>query len=119
MKNRFGVKAEDCYIQHTVIGYGVHQFACLWTQHFSPIGFVWVHLFTTSRGTMAVILDSYVPVAFRRSGIRSLINKEILKQADAIMSSDTSTKFGMSFMKAKGYKRSKETGLMYLHKRKA
>jgi hypothetical protein len=106
------VNDSNCTVEHSIIGTGVHQLTCWWRDHFAPVGYVWFMVYASKAGTVAMVTDSYVPAAFRRGGVRTLLNRHILKQAKIIMTSDASEKEGMAFMKGRGYRHVKNLGLM-------
>lgn len=114
---RAQIDFDRCVVQHSYVGYGITQFTCLWESHFGPLGVVWAFIYATKAGTAALIVDSFVTSWARRAGVRSFINKAILKQAKIVYSSDASNPDGIAFMKARGYRHVKSMGAFALTKK--
>lgn len=80
-----------------------------------PLGFVWGMVKTKD---CFEVIGSYVPAWARRMGIRSAINAVILSHYKTIVTVGGSKSGGEQFMKARGYKYSKETGSWFVARRK-
>jgi hypothetical protein len=79
-----------------------------------PLGFVWGIAATKNRFE---VYGSYVPAFARRLGVRTALNEKIHEHFDLITTVSGSKDGGMAFMKATGYRYSKETDGWYLHKK--
>jgi hypothetical protein len=108
------IPADQLVIQHSVVGYGVHQFTAWWGDYQGPAGVVWAHMWQCRAGIAVMVLNSFVPTWLRRRGVRTAINAEILRKAAVVMTSDDSEPSGRAFMAARGYRRDGLAGLMVL-----
>lgn len=95
------IDLDGAWVTRGVIGVGITQYTAFSPFHVSPLGFVWGHHFGGDKATFNT-LHSYVLPWFRRNGVRTLIEKEILEKAEVIITGGSSEE-GQAFMKARGY----------------
>lgn len=93
------------------IGYGMLMFICTHPDFQQPLGFVWGVQHGGEKKRFEV-MGSYTEIFYRRLGVRTKINEQILKLYD-IVTSPSSSKQGKAFMKANGYSYSKELSQWY------
>lgn len=102
MSKRTKVDLRGAWVCKSVVGFGVTQYTAFCRAFPMPIGFVWGVEYGGKKQSIDV-WDSYVLPWARRSGVRSLINEEILRTNIAITSGGRS-KAGVAFMNARGYR---------------
>ncbi len=104
-KSSVKINPEGAWVERRAIGFGITQYTAFCRAYCRaypmPIGFVWGVEFGGKRPVLHV-WDSYVVPWARRSGVRTLINREIFRNNAAIICGARS-KQGMAFMKARGY----------------
>lgn len=112
------IDTSRCWVECAAVGFGFWLYLCWAREVAGPVGLVWgiPSSLRDGRGHFDVI-GSYVPPAYRRKGIRTLINNEILKECEVIVSRDGSEEGGAVFMEAFGYSRLADGTWSYMKKR--
>jgi GNAT superfamily N-acetyltransferase len=106
-----------CWVQCVPVGFGVLQYTAFHPSYPAPAGMVWVIGYGGDVPT-ADVLHSYTLPFFRRRGIRSLINAELLKEYSIIRTSGGSKEGGAAFLRAAGYTHDKVRGDYFLKRGK-
>lgn len=107
---------DKCWVPNYTIGFGIWQFTCFTPEFCGPIGFVWI-IPAGGQSNSAEVVHSYVLPQYRRRGVRTLINQEILKQFRIVRTWEGSKEGGEAFMKAAGYTHDPARGDWYLLRR--
>lgn len=103
MKSKFDPHLSSCWVERYDIGVGLWLYVAFTRKFVGPIGVVW-GIPIGSTPARFDVLHSYVLPFARRKGVRTLIQKEILKSFDVITTVEGSREGGAAFMKAAGYK---------------
>jgi hypothetical protein len=99
------------------IGIGQIFYVCYVPNHSGPIGFVWGTGHGDRKEGRFEVSGSYVEPWARRHGVRTFINKTIFTHYPVIVSNHGSKEGGLAFLKASGYRRSKQLRCWYLERR--
>ena len=102
-----------CWVTCIPVGFGVLQYTAFHPSYPAPAGVVWVIGYGGKVPT-ADVLHSYTLPFFRRKGVRSLINEQLLKDYAVIRTSGGSKEGGAAFLKAAGYTFDKVRGDWFL-----
>jgi len=108
------------YVEWKEIGFGVTMYLCFVRSNCGPVGFVWGLPFGKGQGQKSrfEVLGSYVVPAYRRNGIRTLLNQKILEHSDVITSQIGSAEGGAMFMRDTGYRLDERIGVWVKNKSK-
>lgn len=100
-----------CWVDYIDLNFGQSLYVCRSRERCCPVGLVWgIPHYPQHRpgkpGTYGAfeVYGSFIPYGLRRQGVRSFINREILKTFKAISSSGASED-GKKFMESAGYKK--------------
>lgn len=98
------------------VGFGTRLYVCFAPAYPQILGMVWGNGYGGKK-TKFDIMGSYVLPWARRNGVRSAINRQILKDYDVLMTGGA-TKEGRGFMNKDGYAYIKETDMWFKIKRR-
>lgn len=109
------LQIDRCWVYWSNIG-GHLFYVCFSPVASCPIGLVWgISKAAGNAGkTQFEVAFSYVLPQFRRQGVRTKLNEQILEHWDVIVSQDGTDEGGKAFMQATGYKLNKTIGAWYL-----
>lgn len=104
-----------CWVTWHSVGFGCRGYFCFHPEYAAPVGVVFV-VGTGGATPKADVMWSYVPPWFRRRGVRTLINEQLLKHYRVVTTGGGSKTGGLAFLKASGYVHDAVRGDWYLMK---
>jgi len=117
VKNTWKPEIEKAWVTWVSIGFGQMLYACYVPNNPFPIGFAWGSAANhDGKYSSFHVAGSFVPTWARRRGVRTRINQAIFEHHYLITTVSGSKDGGLKFLKAAGYRYSKQTGLWYLRR---
>jgi hypothetical protein len=107
---------EKAWVPWISIGFGQTLYACYVPNNAFPVGLVWGQGTNHGKYSSFEVAGLFVPAWVRRHGVRTRINEELLKHYELITTVGGSKDGGLKFLKATGYRYTKNTGLWYLRR---
>ena len=111
--------ARHLWCTFDTIGADVCLVSCWASDWPAPVGTVWGRAYGSDEHGAKHrfdVLHSYVHPRFRRRGVRTFINRQILESGwgSEVITTQSGTPEGMAFMTASGYVREPTTGMLVL-----